>query len=351
MRLHLTGPGERAFRHVDEVHRTVAGVRVRHLHGEDPCPRAAARDRPVRRRSVRIRHGVFRSRRNEVWSERSADGEAACRPRIPVASAPAWRRSGRLPDVRLHRRRVRDASRLFPNVVCEVRARRRVSSRRHHLLTILRGRSRGYGMKRVALLAVLAVLASACVETASPSTPSSPASSPSMPAPTTSSVPAPTTSSSPETTARSVADTVMIPDPVGDTTPATPGYLDTTAYGVSWSDDGSGAGMTLSFVFEVAKAIPASFTVPMNFDAAEYSFCLDTDWPASPGGYPFTGNKRVPCEFILTAVSKGKGWTGTLIDRRPLDDGGKAKTSEADFFIDDSRTRCWFSTPDRSIGH
>ena len=88
-----------------------------------------------------------------------------------------------------------------------------------------------------------------------------------------------------ETAARSVRDTVMIPDP-GDSIPATTGYLDTAAYGVSWSDEGSGAGKTLSFVFEVAEPIPASFKVPMDFDAAQYSFCLDTDPTSSPGGYP-----------------------------------------------------------------
>lgn len=196
-------------------------------------------------------------------------------------------------------------------------------------------------MKRAALLAVLAVLAvlaSACTQATSPSAPSpklaiSASASPSS-----------------ETTARSVRDTVMIPDPIGDSIPATPGYLDTAAYGVSWSQEASGAGRTLSFVFEVAKPIPASFKVPMDFDAAEYSFCLDTDPLSSPGGYPFTSKEPVSCDFILTAVSKGNDWTGTLIDRRPLAHKREAQTQEIAFSIDDSRTRGWFSVPAASLG-
>ena len=158
------------------------------------------------------------------------------------------------------------------------------------------------------------------------------------------------TSPSSETAARNVRDTVMIPDPIGDSIPATTRYLDTTAYGVSWSDEGSGTGKTLSFVFEVAEPIPASFKVPMDFDAAQYSFCLDTDPTSSPGGYPFISKEPVSCDFILTAVSEGKEWIGTLIDRRPLADGGKAQTREIAFFIDDSRARGWFSVPSASLG-
>ena len=111
----------------------------------------------------------------------------------------------------------------------------------------------------------------------------------------------------------------MTPDPVGDSLPATTGYLDTAAYGVS------SVRSKFSFVFAVAQAIPASFTVPMDFDAAQYSFCLET-------------------------VSEGKNWTGTLIDRRPLVEGGDAKTPAIPFIIDDSRTRGWFTVPSASLG-
>ena len=111
-------------------------------------------------------------------------------------------------------------------------------------------------MKRATLLALLAVLASACTE-------ATPASSSAE-----SSIPASASSPSPGTSAQSVGNTEMAPDPVGDSLPATTGYLDTAAYGVS------SARSKFSFVFEVAEAIPVSFTVPMDFDAAQYSFCL-----------------------------------------------------------------------------
>ena len=140
----------------------------------------------------------------------------------------------------------------------------------------------------------------------------------------------------------------MFTDPIGDSIPVTTGHLDTTAYGVA--DEGSSAGGKFSFVFEVAGPIPTSFEVPMKFDAAQYSFCLDTDPSSDPGGYPFASKDPVWCDFILTAVSEGKEWTGTLIDRRPLVDGGKAKTPGVPFSIDASRTGGSFSVPDAFLG-
>ena len=142
----------------------------------------------------------------------------------------------------------------------------------------------------------------------------------------------------------------MFTDPVGDSTPATTGYLDTAAYGVSWSDQGSSAGGRFSFVFEVAEPIPGAFEVPMKFDAVQYSFCLDTDPSSDPRGYPFASNDPVWCDYILTAVSEGSEWTGTLIDRQPLVGGGEAKTPTVSFSIDDSRTRGSFFVPGASLG-
>jgi hypothetical protein len=190
----------------------------------------------------------------------------------------------------------------------------------------------------IGLGAVLAVLASACTEGPSGTPSDSSAESPSASPPSS------------RTSAQSVGDTEMASDPVGDSIPATTGYMDTAAYGVSWSDEGSGAGGRFSFVFEVAEPIPVSFRVPMNYDAAQYSFCLDTNPSSSPGGYPFAGKEPVWCDFILTAVSEGKEWTGTLIDRRPLAGRGDAQTTTISFFIDNSRTRGRFSVPAASLG-
>ena len=102
----------------------------------------------------------------------------------------------------------------------------------------------------------------------------------------------------------------MFADPVGDSVSATAGYLDTVAYGVSTVAVSSEADATYSFVSEVAASVPDSFSVPLGYDAAQYSFCLDTDPATDPGGYPFASDEPVWCEFILTGVSKGQAWRG-----------------------------------------
>lgn len=129
--------------------------------------------------------------------------------------------------------------------------------------------------------------------------------------------------------------TPMIEDPVGDSVPETRPFMDAVAYGVSWHGALEQEGGTYLFKLEVAEPIPDAFEVPEAYDAAQYSFCLDTDPATSPGGYPFANEDPVWCEFILTAVSEGGTWTGTLIDRRPLVEGGEAETSEVSFFVDD----------------
>src|SRR4051794_1587087 len=118
----------------------------------------------------------------------------------------------------------------------------------------------------------------------------------------------------------SASRTTMADDPLGDSVPQTVPFLDTVGYGVDVAR-GDSAADTYLFMFEVAEPIPGSFAVPMNHDAVQYSFCLDTNPSSSPGGYPFANQDPVPCDFILTAVSKGGPWTGTLIDRRPLTEG------------------------------
>jgi hypothetical protein len=127
----------------------------------------------------------------------------------------------------------------------------------------------------------------------------------------------------------SASTTEMFDDPLGDSIPQTVPFLDAVAYGVGMAP-GDAKADTYLFRFEVAEPIPASFEVPLDHDAVQYSFCLDTD-PADPGGYPFASLEPVPCDFILTAVSDGGSWTGTLIDRRRLATGGEAKTPRVPF--------------------
>jgi hypothetical protein len=55
------------------------------------------------------------------------------------------------------------------------------------------------------------------------------------------------------------------------------------------------------------------------------------------------------CDFILTAVSEGGPWTGTLIDRRPLTHGGEAKTPRVPFLTKD--TNGLFAVPGDMLGN
>jgi hypothetical protein len=114
----------------------------------------------------------------------------------------------------------------------------------------------------------------------------------------------------------------MISDPSGDTLmPSAPGYVDALSAGVFE------AGGTLSFTFTLVAPIPTRFEVPTGWDALLWSFCLDTESSSDPAGYPFAASTVVPCEFIVTAVSRGTGVTGALIDRRPLLDAKRAATT------------------------
>ena len=142
----------------------------------------------------------------------------------------------------------------------------------------------------------------------------------------------------------SSASTSMINDRVGDAHPETSPFMDTVAYGVDWVRTDAPNGGTFLFRFAVAEPIPDSFDVPIGYDAAQYSFCLDTDPSTSPGGYPFANDDPVWCEFILTAVSDGGAWIGTLIDRRPLLTGGEAETPAVTFLTKD--TNCLLYTSD-----
>jgi hypothetical protein len=185
---------------------------------------------------------------------------------------------------------------------------------------ILRGaQRRGGTLKRIAMLLIVVAVAGACDRSTEASTGSSSAS------------PAEASGQNDVAIWSSASRIKMIDDPVGDSVPETNPFLDTVAYGVDWVRNDEQAGGTFLFKFEEAAPIPESFKVPMGYDAAQYSFCLDSDPSTSPGGYPFANNDPVWCEFILTAVSDGGTWSGTLIDRRPILDGGNAETPGVTF--------------------
>ena len=191
-------------------------------------------------------------------------------------------------------------------------------------------------MKRWILLLLTMTLAGAC-DGSRESTESGPSTSPSSAS----------VSERDEAIWSSASTTKMFDDPIGDSLPETVPFLDTVAYGVDVARDPTAD--TYLFTFEMAEPIPSSFVVPMNHDAAQYSFCLDTDPSSSPRGYPFESPDPVPCDFILTAVSEGGPWTGTLIDRRPLVDGGDARTPGVPFLTKDASGL--FAVPGDKLGN
>jgi hypothetical protein len=136
----------------------------------------------------------------------------------------------------------------------------------------------------------------------------------------------------------------MIPDPSGDALLiSAPGYVDARSAGVVV------AGGTFSFAVTLAGPIPTSFKVPAGWDALLWSFCLDTDNSSDPRGYPFEPSTAVPCEFIVTALSKGSGVTGTLIDRRPSLEVKPAATTSIPVALDG--TTVTISVPAAKLGH
>jgi hypothetical protein len=132
-----------------------------------------------------------------------------------------------------------------------------------------------------------------------------------------------------EASAAAASERGMIADPPGDALmPSAPGYVDALSAGVFEAGD------KFSFAATLAAQIPPRLELPTGWDALLWSFCLDTDDPSAPSGYPFAASTTVPCEFIVAALSKGKGVAGTLIDRRPLLDAKEAATTPIPVVLD-----------------
>jgi hypothetical protein len=141
----------------------------------------------------------------------------------------------------------------------------------------------------------------------------------------------------------------MLRDPAGDASPDMGGFLDSRAYGVVRATTDGIATFVLPFA--VDEPIPASFQVPLGYDAAQYSYCLDTDKTKSPRGYPFATDEPVWCDFLAVAQSTGDAtWKASLIDRLPLLDGHDAKVVDVPFFIDDTRKQGVFTVRASLLG-
>jgi hypothetical protein len=136
----------------------------------------------------------------------------------------------------------------------------------------------------------------------------------------------------------------MITDPLGDALlSSAPGYVDVRSAGVFEEAD------TFSFTATLAAPIPSPATVPTDWDAVLWSFCLDTDNSSGPSGYPFAATTVVPCEFIVTALSKGDEVAGRLIDRRPLLHGKQPTTTPIPVALDGSTMT--ITVPPAKLGH
>ena len=136
----------------------------------------------------------------------------------------------------------------------------------------------------------------------------------------------------------------MITDPLGDALlSSAPGYVDVRSAGVSEGAD------AFSFVATLAAPIPSSAEVPEDWDGLLWSFCLDTHGSSAPSGYPFAATMVVPCEFIVTALSKGDEVAGSLIDRRPLLHAQRATTTPIPVALDGSTMT--ISVPAAKLGH
>jgi hypothetical protein len=120
-------------------------------------------------------------------------------------------------------------------------------------------------------------------------------------------------------------------DPVGDTVPPSPGYLDLTGAGVLEHNG------TFVFTLELARRVPSEFRVPAPWGADMWPICVDTDPLSDPNGYPFATATPAPCEFIVIAHSSGGRVVAELIDRRPLVGGGKAIAHPIPVTLDGSR--------------
>jgi hypothetical protein len=167
---------------------------------------------------------------------------------------------------------------------------------------------------------------------------------------TASQAPAPSVSSSAGEPAWDLAARArMLSDPAGDPYPDLAGFLDSRAYGVVRATQDGIA--TFALPFAVDEPIPTSFQVPLGYDAAQYSYCLDTDKTKDPRGYPFATDEPVWCDFILVAQSTGDAtWKATLIDRMPLLDGKDARVVDVPFFIDDTRKQGVFTVRASLLG-
>jgi hypothetical protein len=119
-------------------------------------------------------------------------------------------------------------------------------------------------------------------------------------------------------------------DAIGDTAYNGPRYVDIVGAELS---DATG---TFTFRMMLAAAIPSAPALPPPGVATiSWAFPIDTDPTTFPAGEPFApGNGQLgPAEFNIPVVWDGSQFSATLLDRRPLLDGGEAIRTPLTFEI------------------
>ncbi len=120
-------------------------------------------------------------------------------------------------------------------------------------------------------------------------------------------------------TVPALAATSVDTDPAGDALYKAPGFMDILRAELA-EDSG-----TFYFRMTVAAAIPNDPRLPKPANASiRWAFPIDSDPATFPPGDPFPQNQAGPSEFNTRVFWDGKAFTASLLDRRPLLEGGEA---------------------------
>lgn len=130
------------------------------------------------------------------------------------------------------------------------------------------------------------------------------------------------------------AATSVATDPAGDVLFKAPGYMDIVRAELA-ADSG-----TFFFRMTVAAAIPNNPPVAPPANASiRWAFPIDSDPATFPEGDPFPRNQPGPSEFNTRVFWDGSAFTASLLDRRPLLEGGEAILTPLSFTVSGSEIR------------
>jgi hypothetical protein len=130
------------------------------------------------------------------------------------------------------------------------------------------------------------------------------------------------------------AATSLVTDPAGDALFKAPGFMDILRAELA-EDSG-----TFYFGMTVAAAIPNDPRLPKPANATiRWAFPIDTDPATFPEGDPFPRNQPGPSEFNTRVFWDGKAFTASLLDRRPLLEGGEAILTPLAFTVSGAEVR------------